>query len=814
MWLSVADIAKKEGVSVRTIQRRIKNNYYSGRIKETSSHGHKGFTYKIFWSTYDIEETCDTLTTKKAKKTYDKSSGLTTTYDKVSQVKIETYDTQKKTYDIENPTYDKNGTYDTLTTQNIEICKNCKLSHPGCENCCRTCKNKCNLEQACRINLTGQEKKPELNHKGADSSSAPSPTNTESNNNIPIIYNINNDIENAELDHSLIQSPRCTQVSNSRKPGCTQVSNSQKPVKLPSPVPDLAPHPDLPEDYQELGRLKAALCLEAIKKIDSGMQKLTVYETVAEAYNLGLIVPDLLEKQGRISKRTLQNWIRKYLDSEKDYMALAPQYVIGSVRGRMVTDNEERILIKYLLNPRKIMIGSAIRKMKQFAQLGYIESPSSLRTLRRAAEDIKDKYYKEWGLLREGEKFFDEHINKTILRDWSMIGVGDIWFADGHVLNFDIINPLTGKPKRMVLVTFFDVACRMPLGATIQPSENTRGIALAFRNAVLNWGNVPKVVYIDNGRAFKSKFFTGTKAKDLENELAGLYERLGCKVIFSKAYNGKAKSQLERWHGTLDTDLQQFLPSYRGSSVENKPAYLHRNEKFIKKITNCDPLTLEEAHQFVDFYVSYLYGQTPHRGLGGAKPIEILKKFPPQERIDPGTLNYLMLDTEITKINNNGIKFNGLFYWHRALVGYNKPVHIKYDWNDLRSVLVYTDKGNYICQAVTRIEQHPAAKHLGNKVDQQSLIRETKEIARIKKQTKQNAIDLLNLTGGEELDFAKIVKQENKPAQIMNDSKLIDFPGNIEEDDEKDYLKVTEEVKKKAIDYDKIFEEENGFTTD
>jgi putative transposase len=821
MWLSVADIAKKERVSIRTIQRRVKKGFYhSDHIKEEPSPGHKGFTYKIFYLNCD---NCDT-TAKKAEKlncdNYDNCDTIATSKKEMSQYKKTNCDTEIENCDIKI-------NCDTIVTQNDQICKTCKSSHPECDNCCKLCNEKCNSEQICEItnnndlavDLTGQEKKPELvpvrtrskqdlTHKGADSSPAPASSLIELNNNLNLI---NNNINNAEPDQSEL-------LNSDNQP----VSLITVPV---SPLPDLVPHPDLPEEYIEIGRMKAVVCLEVIKKIDSGMKKLLVYETITEAFNIGLIVPDLLEKNGRLAIRTLQGWLKKYLDNEKDFMALAPQYLAAAVKGRSITNKEEQFLIKYLLNPRKIMIGSAIRKMKQLSELGYIESPSSNRTLRRAAEDIKQKYYKEWGLLREGEKFFDEHINKTILRDWSMIGVGDVWFADGHVLNFDIINPLTGKPKRMILVTFFDVACRMPLGATIQPTENTRGIALAFRNAVLNWGNVPKIVYIDNGRAFKSKFFTGTKEKDLEMELAGLYERLGCKVIFSKAYNGKAKSQLERWHGTLDTDLQKFLPSYRGSSIDNKPSYLHRNEKFIKKIFNNDPLTIEEAHQFVDFYVSYLYGKTPHKGLNGAKPIEVLKQFPPQERIDAGTLNYLMLDTEIKKINNNGIKFNGMFYWHRALVGYTRSVHIKYDWNDLRSVLVYSDKGHFICQAITRAYQHPAAKHLGNKFDEASLKRETKELANLKKQSKQSALELLGRAGGEELDFAKIVKQENKPAQIMNNSNLIEHPDSLDPDNDNDYLTVTEdensdfllvteEKKSQPIDYDKIFEEEHGFTTD
>ena len=55
MWLSVADVAKKEGVSVRTIQRRIKNSYYIGKVQEFTSRGRSGTTYKIFWSNNDTQ---------------------------------------------------------------------------------------------------------------------------------------------------------------------------------------------------------------------------------------------------------------------------------------------------------------------------------------------------------------------------------------------------------------------------------------------------------------------------------------------------------------------------------------------------------------------------------------------------------------------------------------------------------------------------------------------------------------------------------------------------------------------------------------
>lgn len=44
--------------------------------------------------------------------------------------------------------------------------------------------------------------------------------------------------------------------------------------------------------------------------------------------------------------------------------------------------------------------------------------------------------------------------------------------------------------------------------------ENTQNIASALRNAILNLGKIPKFVYLDNGRAFRGKYFMGS-AKSL-----------------------------------------------------------------------------------------------------------------------------------------------------------------------------------------------------------------------------------------------------------------------------------------------------------
>ena len=119
---------------------------------------------------------------------------------------------------------------------------------------------------------------------------------------------------------------------------------------------------------------------------------------------------------------------------------------------------------------------------------------------------------------------------------------GDVWVADGHKLAFDIIDPATGKPMRMTMIMFFDWASRYPVGAALAQSEYSQHVLLALRNSIMHWGGRPKYVYLDNGKAFKSKLFNKQWEKhDLSKELEGIFPRLGIGVAFARAYNARAK---------------------------------------------------------------------------------------------------------------------------------------------------------------------------------------------------------------------------------------------------------------------------------
>ncbi len=399
--------------------------------------------------------------------------------------------------------------------------------------------------------------------------------------------------------------------------------------------------------------------------------------------------------------------------------------------------------MSWLLNDNGISIGTAIRKLKQVANVGIIKSESSSRSLRRWAEDWKKNNIEVWSLNRKGEKFLKDNILPSILRADEYLNVADVLVADGHTLAFDIVDPKTGKPKRMTWIVFFDWASRYPVGASIANTEDSEHILLALRNSILNLGAKPRFVYLDNGKAFKSKLFHEKwKEHNLEEEMCGVFPRLGIEASFAQAYNARAKV-IERFFLTFQNDFERFMDTFRGSGINDKPAYLMRNEKWIQKLRERKPLEIDEAKQLISLYCTEMYGKTEHSGLNNRKPLELFESFIPEEsrKIDANKLNFLMLKIQNRIVSKEGIRLNNALFWHEKLVSYvGQPVILRYDIMDMRSVLVYTEKEYLLCQAVLRTTTHPFIKLAEDKeLAEKDLRNQIKTHKRLEKEVKEKS---------------------------------------------------------------------------
>ena len=463
------------------------------------------------------------------------------------------------------------------------------------------------------------------------------------------------------------------------------VSNLPEPIIESSSIPE----PDIPAPlYKEVdadinlepeakellscmaeAQLYAQFCETVLERLEDSEARLETWNLIAEEYNSGKLVPELFKMRGKRTERSLRKWIDLYLETNRNMFSLIHKSRSQN-KGRKVTYLEQHFLLKLLLTPQKVKIYTAVTTIKAYARMGALESPSSVPTLVRWCDDWVSNNKAVWTQARLGSKAVAEDIVKTIHRDNSLLNVGDVWVADGHTLAFDIINPKTGKAQRMTMIMVMDWASRYPVGASLAFTEDSQHIQLAFRNGFLNWGALPKYVYLDNGKAFRSKLFNEKwQEHDLSSDLAGIFPRLGIQVAFAESYNAKAKI-IERFFKTFQEQFERFISSFRGACIDDKPATLMRNEKWARKMYEATPPTIEEAMQMIGFYVRYIYGENPHGGLNGRKPYEVFSKamLPEDRKVETNRLNYLMMSAVRKTLRNNGIMLNKLQYWDTALM--------------------------------------------------------------------------------------------------------------------------------------------------
>lgn len=475
-----------------------------------------------------------------------------------------------------------------------------------------------------------------------------------------------------------------------------------------------------------------------------------------DLYNSGLYLPQIFKFVGTISIGTLHRWVKAYENYGTE--GLLPQRKtnqLGEYNSKL-NDEMKKVFLTYLLHPNKFSIGKSISLTKHILEKrGYEDIPCNL-TFRRFADHFKKQNYSKWILMREGEKAYHDKVEPYIERDISKLEVGDVLIADGHVLNFQVINPFTGRPTRATLVGFLDWKSTALVGYEIMMTENTQCIASALRNAILNLGVIPKVVYQDNGKAFKAKYFQHVDFD--ESGFNGVYASLGIKSVFAKPYNARAKV-IERFFREFQEEFEKMMISYCGSSIENKPAWMKRGEKLHRelhrKMTKNYIPTVQEVIKYIDCWIDY-HNLKPCPNDNQMTIKACLNSVQKQE-IDKNILNDLMMKTEVRTINRGEITFLGLHFRSDFLIDLREKVFIRYSLFDLSKVYVYTVKGEFLCTAKQVEKVHPMANHLGTVKDMEEF---KQQIQKQKRQFNKAKKEFLKYFPAETTDVLEIEPEE------------------------------------------------------
>jgi len=510
-------------------------------------------------------------------------------------------------------------------------------------------------------------------------------------------------------------------------------------------------------------------------------KKSVAAERFAASFNNG-VYPELKNLIGEVSVRSLYRWRQLLQDNGWEPGCLADNY--KPIICRSISNKEAEVLIPLLLNPNKPLVSEIIAEFKRQFSLRHPSVdgqdhgkgkpfPYKFKsdvTYRRFIEDWKKKNIDLYTLGRYGMKAFNDRILKDILRDKDQVEVGDIVVADGHKMNVMMINPLTGKPMRMTLIMFYDFKSDMPLGWEIMPSENVLTIASALRRTILLLGKffdadgyVPKVAYLDNGRAFRGKYFNGIK--DFKDSIIpGLFGKLKMEVMFATPYHGQSKT-IERWFKTLG-QMERHLPSYTGTNIDGKPAMMMRNEKLHKRLFDNTAITVETLQANLQMFIEE-YAEQPHQDgqYKGLTPAEIfmhsINKIKSEGKyterlISRKELIYLMMSDETRQIGKNGIRFRGQYYWNEEMMRIvGSKVDIKYDLWDDSEVYVFERNKMLFIAAKDDYRHHPAARLLGDEED----VRMLTDALKNKERRKQEVV----------AEFKELVKMSNVQCSTIND---------------------------------------------
>ncbi len=148
-------------------------------------------------------------------------------------------------------------------------------------------------------------------------------------------------------------------------------------------------------------------------------------------------------------------------------------------------------------------------------------------------------------------------------------------------------------------------------------------------------------------------------------------------------------------------------------------------------------------------YIRWEYGMSVH-GTTKQKPYEAFTNAvrDPERLVEPVKLNLLMLTAERKQLRSEGIILYKNLYWAPEMVNHvGKKVIIRYDYNDLRSILVYDERSRPICQAELRESQSAwVFAEMDNPLVAQRLWAEDREIEGLKRTIRKKTKQLVNIS--------------------------------------------------------------------
>jgi len=469
----------------------------------------------------------------------------------------------------------------------------------------------------------------------------------------------------------------------------------------------------------------------------------------------------------KMSESKLRRITKKYIKDGIE--SLIPRWNPGIQKRKLKADKE---VVTFIEKTHMIELGPSILETYQRYCEEFGDKRDRLFSHTTVADFIKRNWTESERMLARDPDQWQKYHGLFINRDWDKCDLNEVWIADSKMI--DIACLYNGKVIFVWLTAFLDGRSRKIVGSVITPSPDRWAISGAFDNGIAIHG-VPKVIYVDRGKPFKSYMIAGGKIKggkvlnlfqDIEEEpFIGVFREMGCEIFFAYPKNAKEKI-IEPAFGIF-TDRLRHLPGYRGHSIKHRPLKLEREIKQGKL------LTFEQLCKEINKVIEERNAR-PHSSTGRV-PNDFYKNFTakiPSEAVRA----FLKMDRHFEKIRNGGVKIRSDFYRGQELWRHSgERVLVTRDPGDIRKAAVIS--GSELLEIVHLEERGHYRSEITLK-NRETVTRLNENIRRERKRLIAHEEEIL--TNPDPLKKAMSMSQEPKlkPREIRPGSKVTSLHKN------------------------------------